>query len=206
MISPSRCGNCKASDADHPTIIDTMAITINDLPDEVLQQIIFLLPPQDTLNSIQRLSPRFYKLANEPLLWRYHCRHQFKYWDSKHRIQESLSGSVGDVDWKDLYAFRCRTDADVTQTLNRILDSQVGRIKKFEQVTLHGYDVKDVLLRQSHTTNQSDQLARRLADPLTTTQLRLTRIDTTQMRCWTCFIVRRHFINGGTWGEERRIP
>ena len=72
--------------------------SLNALPDEVLQLVLFQLSPQDTVLNVQRVSRRFRRLGNEPLLWKYHCRVQFQYWDAKHRIRQKFLGSVGDVE------------------------------------------------------------------------------------------------------------
>merc|ERR1712093_736618 len=63
--------------------METLVLT--SLPDEVLQHILAYCPPHDVLLNVQRLSKRFNRLGSEPLLWRYHCRTDFNYWDSKHR-------------------------------------------------------------------------------------------------------------------------
>jgi F-box protein 21 len=136
--------------------------SLNALPDEVLQHILFYLSPQDTVLNVQRISKRFNRLGNEPLLWRFHCRVQFQYWDSKHRIRHKFLGSVGDVDWKTLYTHRKKIDIQITEILDSILEDQVNRIKKFNLIGELGYDAKDTLLRHCHTGEMAeDVLARR---------------------------------------------
>src|SRR5450432_1363338 len=90
------------------------------LPDEIIQQVLFYLPPEDTL-IVQDASRRLNRLANEPLLWRYYCRTLFKYWDSKHRIRQKLAGNVSDIDWKKIYFYRRDVDLQTTQALDGIL-------------------------------------------------------------------------------------
>jgi hypothetical protein len=141
--------------------------SLNNLPDEVLQHILYYLPPYDVLASVQRVSKRFQGLASEPLLWRYHCRVLFRYWDSKHRIRRKFMGKAADVDWKILYTHRMKVDFDTTSTLDSILSGQVNRIQKFRIIAEFGYDAKDTLLRHCHTNDEAeDVLARRQASIL----------------------------------------
>ena len=136
--------------------------SLDALPDEVLQQILFYISPRDTLLNVQRVSKRFNRLGSEPLLWRYHCRVDFKYWDSKHRIKQKFLGGVGDVDWKALYTHRKVVDARTTELLNGILEGQISRIKRFDAIGKFGYDAKDTLLRHCHASEGTeDVLARR---------------------------------------------
>lgn len=136
--------------------------SINALPDEVLQHILYYVSPRDLLLHIQLVSKRLHGLGSEPLLWRYHCRTQFNYWDSKHRIRQKFRGSVGDVDWKTLYMHRQNVDSQTTALLDSILEDQVNRIKKFNFIAEFGYDAKDTLLRHCHTSETAeDVLARR---------------------------------------------
>jgi F-box protein 21 len=141
--------------------------SLNSLPDEVLQHILYYPSPHDVLASVQRLSKRFQRLASEPLLWRHHCRVHFRYWDSKHRIRQKFRGKVVDIDWKMLYTHRMKVDADTTSTLDSILSGQVNRIQKFRVIAEFGYDAKDTLLRHCHTNDEAeDVLARRQASIL----------------------------------------
>jgi F-box protein 21 len=138
------------------------SITLGRLPDEVLQHILSFCSPQDILVNIQRTSKRLSRLGSEPLLWRHHCRVEFKYWDSKHRIVQKLAGRVGDVDWKKLYTHRQKIDKDTSGLLDSILAEQVDRISKFKSISEFGYDAKDTLLRHCRTEDAADDvLARR---------------------------------------------
>ncbi|CZR57399.1 uncharacterized protein PAC_07288 [Phialocephala subalpina] len=135
---------------------------LTDLPDEVLQHILYYCSANHVLFNVQRLSKRFARLASEPLLWRYHCRVEFKYWDSKHRIRQKFLGNVVDVDWKALYTYRSRVDAQTTALLDSILEGQIDRISKFRTISEFGYDTKDTLVRHCHTHDDAeDVLARR---------------------------------------------
>jgi F-box protein 21 len=140
----------------------TSLTSLNVLPDEILQLVLFHLSPQDTVLNVQRASKRFHRLGNEPLLWRYHCRVQFRYWDAKHRIQHKFLGAVGDVDWKMLYTHRKKVDTQTTEILNSILEDQANRIKKFNSMGEFGYDAKDTLVRHCRAEETAeDVLARR---------------------------------------------
>ncbi|KAI6709260.1 hypothetical protein JHW43_008207 [Diplocarpon mali] len=137
--------------------------TLIRLPDEVLRHIVAFCLPADVLLNVQCLSRRFRRLAGEPLLWRYHCRVEFRYWDPKHQIREKLSKNVNDVDWKLLYIHRRKVDIQTTSSLNSILQRQTNRLSMFQSIADHGYDAKDTLLRHCHNTDDAveDVLARR---------------------------------------------
>ncbi|TVY59301.1 F-box only protein 21 [Lachnellula cervina] len=136
--------------------------SFNDLPDEIIQHILYFVPPLDIILSVQRTSQRLHNLSSQPLLWRYHCRVQFTYWDPKHRIRQKFLGGIGDVDWQALYAHRAKVDLKTTRILDSTLERQVDRIQKFELIADFGYDAKDTLLQHCHTDEQAeDVLARR---------------------------------------------
>jgi F-box protein 21 len=137
------------------------ANSLSDLPDEVIQAILIYVPPVD-LPSVHRVSKRISRLSNEPLLWRYHCKTQFKYWDPSHNIQQKFKQKPASVDWKRLYVHRFVVDRSATRLLDSILESQTGRIGKTQQIVDLGYDAKDTLLRHCHAGDETeDVLARR---------------------------------------------
>ncbi|RDW67908.1 hypothetical protein BP6252_09304 [Coleophoma cylindrospora] len=136
--------------------------SLDTLPDEILQHILFYISSHETLATVQRLSKRLNRLCSEPLLWRYHCLFDFQYWDTKHQIQEKFRGNVGDVDWKALYIHRRTVIHRTTEVLDSVLEVQVGRIEKFQQIAEFGYDAKDTLLKHCQTDDiAEDVLARR---------------------------------------------
>ncbi|KAK2628890.1 hypothetical protein QTJ16_001993 [Diplocarpon rosae] len=136
--------------------------TLIRLPDEVLRHIVSFCLPGDVLRNVQCLSRRFRRLAGEPLLWRYHCRVEFRYWDPKHNIQQKFMGNLNDVDWKLLYINRRKVDIETTSSLDSILERQTNRLSMFQSIADHGYDAKDTLLRHCHTDDAvEDVLARR---------------------------------------------
>jgi F-box protein 21 len=135
---------------------------IGTLPDEILQHVLFYLSATDALLNVQLVSRRFLRMSNEPLLWRFFCQTQFRYWDPKHQMGKKLAGNVGDVDWKTLYLYRMKVDQETSKTLDSILSEQIRRIEKIERIGHYGYDAKDTLLRHCSTSESADDyLARR---------------------------------------------
>lgn len=136
--------------------------SLDDVPDEIIRQILDFVSPDNNLACVQLLSKRFNHLANEPLLWRYHCRTSFHYWHSDHRFREKLEQKAPEVDWKALWTTRKRANVRIANLLDGILSTKVGRLKKLEQICLLGYDAKDFLLEQCHADDcAEDVLARR---------------------------------------------
>ena len=137
-------------------------VSLDSLPDEVLQHILYYISPHEILANAQKVSRRFNRLGSEPLLWRHYCLVEYKYWDSKHRIRQKFTGSVGDVDWKTLFTHRKKIDKETTETLDSILAGQINRIQKFKAIAGFGYDAKDTLLRHCGASEEAeDSLARR---------------------------------------------
>lgn len=136
--------------------------SLDALPDEIVQQILFYIPSHETLAVVQRLSKRLNRLCSEPLLWRHHCLSDFHYWDTRHGIQDKFWGNVGDVDWKTLYVHRGAVAQRTAEILDSILEVQVGRIEKFQEIAEFGYDAKDTLLKHCRINDAAeDVLARR---------------------------------------------
>lgn len=148
---------------------------ISDLPDEVLDQVLYYLSPEQTI-LVRRVSKRFARLSEEPLLWRYYCRTEFNYWDGKHRIKQKFGGDVSDVEWEKLYIYRKDIDTRTSELLDSILSEQIGRIDKTKDISEFGYDAKDILLRNCQAeTDTDDVLARR------------------------CVLTSRFYSYGGSW-------
>ncbi|KAI9871733.1 MAG: hypothetical protein M1830_002521 [Pleopsidium flavum] len=136
-------------------------LSITGLPDEIIQQILYYVPPA-SIPSLQQASKRFSDLTDEPLLWRYYCSTRFKYWSPEHDIKQKFGGYVTDVDWKKLYEHRCAVDRTTRRIIDSILASQMGRIEKFERIAELGYDAKDTLIQQYRVGDDAeDALARR---------------------------------------------
>ena len=137
-----------------------MALTLNDLPIEVLNHIISYLSPS-SLPTVQTVSRKFHELPR-PVLWRDHCRTHFKYWNSEHDLQQRLSGTILESDWKKLFSDRYSMDRAITRDIDGILASQRNRIEKAESIMDYGYDAKDTLLRHIDVADDvEDVLARR---------------------------------------------
>ncbi|KAI9822357.1 MAG: hypothetical protein M1827_000076 [Pycnora praestabilis] len=134
--------------------------SLSGLPNEVIQNILYHLPPHSS-STLQRVSNRFLDITNEPLLWRYYCRTEFKYWNAHHNIREKLAGNVSVVDWKELYIHRANVEHATTSTLNSILAGQTGRIDKFQKIVDLGYDAKDALLRHYHVGDDTEDVLAR---------------------------------------------
>lgn len=137
-----------------------MAITLNELPIEVLHHIISYVPPS-SVPTVQKVSRKFNNLP-QPFLWRDHCRIQFKYWSPEHDLQQKLSESVVETDWKLLFSDRYNIDRSIACDVDGILASQRNRIEKAERIMGHGYDAKDALLQHLNVGDEAeDVLARR---------------------------------------------
>lgn len=137
-----------------------MAIILSELPNEIIYQILLCLPPT-SVPKVQQVSRQFNDLS-QPILWRSHCRTQFKFWKPDHEIHEKFSGAVARVDWKKIFLERHRIHHATTRQINSMLCSQRSRIEKTESIVAHGYDTKDTLLRHNNVGDEAkDVLARR---------------------------------------------
>ena len=137
-----------------------MAVTLNDLPIEVLHQIISYIPPS-SLPIVQTVSRKFNDLP-QPLLWRDHCHAYFNYWSPEHDLEQNSIGAIGEMDWKKLFTNRYSIDRSITCDVNGILASQRNRIGKAERIMGHGYDAKDTLLQHLSVGDDAEAvLARR---------------------------------------------
>ena len=133
---------------------------LSKLPTEVLQHILLYLPPED-LPNVQQVSRRFNELE-QPVLWRHHCRTNFKYWDPTHKIEAKFSDDIAKVNWKGVFASRFQIDRYTIKMIDKILEKQHARIDKVKELLAHGYDVKDTLLEQMNVSDDAeDVLARR---------------------------------------------
>ncbi|KAI9798560.1 MAG: hypothetical protein M1833_004697 [Piccolia ochrophora] len=131
------------------------------LPDEVILSILYFLEPATTV-TVLLTSKRLNQLADEPLLWRWYCRTCFNHWDASHDIKSKLVDSLSAIDWKSFCLTRCRADRHISKLLDGIINSQVGRIERFQKIVEYGYDAKDTLLRHLQVTDDAeDVLARR---------------------------------------------
>lgn len=142
----------------------TSGVSLNLLPDDIIEQIISFVPPLDNLNALQLACQRLYRLANQPLLWRHHCRTSFRYWHPRHQLQEKSNSRASEVDWKSLFVTRHGQNRTIAQILDQILSTRVGRISGMQKICAFGYDAKDFLMEQCNADNSCDDvLARRYA-------------------------------------------
>ena len=137
-----------------------MPTAIHDLPNEVLQQILWNLPPL-SVPCFQRVCHRFRRLVSS-LIWRHLCETQFKFWNPDRIINEKYGQEVDQVDWRGIFIERYRIDRETGEILDSILSTQTGRIDKVQRIAQKGYDAKDCLLKQLNVDEDAeDVLARR---------------------------------------------
>ncbi|KAG6059162.1 hypothetical protein E4U17_006817 [Claviceps sp. LM77 group G4] len=137
-------------------------MSLEQIPDEIVQQLLYHVSPEDNLRCFQLLAHRYHRLGCQSLLWRDHCCTRFRYWSSEHEIQEKLRQTVATVEWKELYILRKSRNSLVSKLLDAVLASQVGRLQNMERICRLGYDAKDFLLEQCQSHESvSDVLARR---------------------------------------------
>ncbi|KAL1837574.1 hypothetical protein VTJ49DRAFT_3634 [Mycothermus thermophilus] len=139
-----------------------MRCSLGDVPDEIVRHILLYLSPEHTLQSIQLVSRRYHHLANEPLLWRWHCVRSFRFWSPEHKLDEKLAARASSVDWKGLWITRKQRNLRAADLLNGIINSTVHQVHRLKGICEMGYDVKDFLLEQIHCDHSvEDVLARR---------------------------------------------
>ncbi|KAH7154861.1 Transglutaminase-like superfamily-domain-containing protein [Dactylonectria estremocensis] len=135
---------------------------LDHVPDEIIHHLLYYVSPEDNLSSFQLLSHRSNRLANEPLLWKYHCRSTFRFWNPEHGFLRRLTERASTVDWKRLFILRKTRNVMISHLLDGILETKVGRLMKIEHISRMGYDAKDFLLEQCQADDSvQDVLARR---------------------------------------------
>ena len=137
-----------------------MAVSFEELPNEVLYQIFLSIPPSSA-PTLQQVSRRFNGVS-KPLLWRHHCRTLFKYWSPEHQMRDKFNSDVDKVDWKAIFSERHNLERRIGRGIDSILSEQKGRLPKAEDIVDSGYDAKDALLRNLNVEESTDDvLARR---------------------------------------------
>jgi F-box protein 21 len=137
-------------------------MALDQVPDELIRHILYYVAPETNLSVIQLLSKRLHRLANDALLWKYYCCSSFRYWSPEHQFQKKLRLRASEVEWKALWMERKKRNTRASSLLDSILATKVGRVQKFEQICVLGYDAKDFLLEQCHPDESAeDMLARR---------------------------------------------
>nr|POE96907.1 isoform 2 of f-box only protein 21 [Quercus suber] len=132
------------------------------LPDELLEAIVFHLPPVDTL-SFGTTCRRSNQITYEPLVWRRHCLEGWRFWRSEHDLSDRLSRPPAQTKWQMLYNQRTLMDKRALEIFEDMLLTQQGRISKAEILARMGYDAKDLLIsiRDETPDGHEDVLARR---------------------------------------------
>ncbi|KAL2134609.1 hypothetical protein VTI74DRAFT_11351 [Chaetomium olivicolor] len=139
-----------------------MRLSLEDIPDEIVRHILLYLSPEDTLQSFQLLSRRFHHIANESLLWRWHCQTSFRFWNPEHKFIEKLTSLASSVDWRGLWVARKKKNNRASRLLDSVISRKTGQLRKLQELCELGYDVKDYLLEQCHADESAeDVLARR---------------------------------------------
>jgi len=142
----------------------TQKASITDLPDEVIQAILYHVPATTTL-SLQRTCRRFAHVANEHLLWKFYCQGTFKWWDGRHDLTAKLV-DPSFIEWKKLYAERYQASQATRHAVDEIVAQEVGRLDKIQTILEIGYDAKDVLLDAFLNASTSpNHLAQRCVNP-----------------------------------------
>ncbi|EFQ31792.1 F-box domain-containing protein [Colletotrichum graminicola] len=137
-------------------------LSLEQIPEEIIRQILHYISPEDNLLAVHPLSRRLSWIAQEPLLWRYYCLNAFRFWEPGHNFSEKLEEPASSVPWKKLFLLRKKRHAKVVNLFNGILATKHGRVKKFEEICTLGDDAKDFLLTQTQTPDTADDvLARR---------------------------------------------
>lgn len=132
-----------------------------DLPSEVVHQILIHIEPT-SLPILELVSKQFANFANLPILWQYHCRVRFSYWNSARNIKERFADNVANTNWKVLYSERYRIDQDVSRGIDSMLSTQTSRMQKSAMIVEIGQEARDTLLRQCNVADDAeDVLARR---------------------------------------------
>ncbi|CAK7208448.1 hypothetical protein SCUCBS95973_000106 [Sporothrix curviconia] len=135
----------------------------DDVPDELVVAILYLIPSSDIADSVQLLSRRFYHLSQEPKLWLARCRGDFVHWSTPARARLARAGRANRGPWKQMWLDRRRGDASTTRHFEHVLASKVNRVRHLEAICRRGLDAKDFLLEQYHLADDAadDVLARR---------------------------------------------
>jgi F-box protein 21 len=132
--------------------------------DEILLQIFADVPPEDNLQSLQLVCRKFYNVGSDQTIWKRNCITSFRYWKDSRRFQNLVAGDKADVDWKEMWLARRRTNTRIGNLFDGILATKVGRLHRFRDICQFGYDAKDFLLEQLGTPDEADDvLARRWA-------------------------------------------
>ncbi|KAE9984302.1 hypothetical protein EG327_005063 [Venturia inaequalis] len=139
-----------------------------DLPTEIIEAILSHLPPK-SLVTTSKTSKKLHQVANTPLLWRAHCRTQFRFWDPSHGLPSNFTSPLNDISWKTKFKDRMNLERRVDQSMDILVNSQTDRLPTMQRMLAmsddfaeYTYDVKEALLRHCAAPEErEDHLARR---------------------------------------------
>ena len=131
---------------------------LTNLPDEIINHLLFYISADDALANVQLVSRRFHQLTSSPLLWRHHCRTAFAHWRESRHIQRKLDSPVSVVDWKRLFRSRKRSDARLAKIFESILATRHQRVHRLRSVCSLGEDARDYLLEQRRVPDSADDV------------------------------------------------
>lgn len=136
--------------------------TIDDVPVEIIRQIIQHVPPEEAYDNLPLVSKRLKRVAFEPLLWKYFCQTCFRFWHPEHRLGDKLESRASKTQWRDLWRRRKYRNDLIARLLDGIIATKVNRFAKIGRICQFGYDAKDFLLEQTNVPESAeDFLARR---------------------------------------------
>lgn len=130
------------------------SIRLTDLPDEVIQNVLFRLDYKTSL-ALEETCRRFRNVTNEPLLWKSFCRNGWMKWHPRHQFQAKVAGSEF-TGWKALFAERTRSSRETRGLVEAILEHDLNRIPKVERIVELGWDAKDALLEAFRNAHLSE--------------------------------------------------
>ena len=125
-------------------------LSLDQLPDEVIQQILSYLSQLD-LVSLSQLNRHLNAVAGEPQLWKHLIFQDFGFCNSsgeaaKRRHDPAFHG------WRELYIARHASHAETRKAVSSIIDHPLHRLVAMGKVVNHGYEVKSELLQLFHST------------------------------------------------------
>lgn len=136
--------------------------TIDDVPVEIIRQIIQHVPPEEACHSLPLVSKRLKRVAFEPLLWKFFCQTSYRFWNSEHRLSDKLEARASKTPWRDLWRRRKYRNDLIARLLDGIISTKVNRFAKLGRICQFRYDAKDFLLEQVDVPDSAeDFLARR---------------------------------------------
>lgn len=140
-----------------------VSIQLLDLPDELLELIIYQLRDAGDTVTFGLVNKRVWLLVANSPVWRRHCLSTWSSWDTRHDLENKLSQPLLQTDWRSLYFERVQTDRRAEDLFESLLATQQARASRMHELAILGADIQDFLVRLwRHTPNDADDvLARR---------------------------------------------